>query len=165
MEPLESTASAGRAIQRVNYSHDAMIDVIIAIPGCTQNTIAQHFGYSVGWISRIMCSDAFQARLQKRREEIINPGLVTTFEERLRGLAAQSLDILVEKLDVTETQDPITGKILPVDNSGMALKCLELSAKALGYGARQTNVAVQANFNVKTVSDEQLMQIAMGVSV
>ena len=162
MEPLESTKSAANALQRVNYSHDAMIDVIIAVPGCKQDTIAEHFGYSVGWVSRIMCSDAFQKRLAERRTEIINPGLVTTFEERLRGLAAQSLDILVDKLDVTETVDPVTGKVLPVDNSGMALKCLELSAKALGYGARQTNVAVQTNFSLKIMSDEQLMQIAQG---
>lgn len=157
MEPLASTSSAAGAIQRVNYSHDAMIDVIIALPGCTQNTIAEHFGYSVGWVSRIMCSDAFQARLQARREEIINPGLVTTFEERLKGLAQQSLDILVDKLDEV---DPETGK--RAENSGVALKCLELSAKALGYGARQTNVAVQTNFSLKIMTDEQLMQIAAG---
>ena len=162
MEPLLSTKSAATSLQKVNYSHDAMIDIIIAVPGCTQNTIAQHFGYSVGWVSRIMCSDAFQARLQARRDEVVNPGLVATFEERLKGLAQQSLDILVEKLDVTETLDPLTGKVIPVDNSGVALKCLELSAKALGYGARQTNVAIQNNITNRVMTDEQLMAIAVG---
>lgn len=135
MEPLQSTESAKNAVARVNYTHDAMIDIIIAKPEVSGNELARHFGYSVGWVSRVICSDAFQARLAERRTEIVNPGLLATFEERLKGLAMQSLDILVEKLDVTK-------------DAGIAMKALELTTKSLGYGARQTNVAVQTNFVV-----------------
>jgi hypothetical protein len=39
---------------------------------------------------------------------------------------------------------------------------LEISTRSLGYGARAVNVAVQNNINVKTASDEQLMEIAQG---
>ena len=47
----------------------------------------------------------------------------------------------------------------------VAFKALELSAKSLGYGARQTNVAIQQTMTVNTLSDQQLMQIAQGVVV
>ena len=159
MRALGSTASAAGAIKKVNYTHDAVIDLIIARPDCTQNTIAAHFGYSTGWLSRVMCSDAFQARLAERRTEVVNPELVLTFEERLRGLATQSLNILTEKLEPSE--DPITGQITAPD-PGIAFKCLELSAKALGYGARQTNVAIQNNITNRIMTDDQLMAIAAG---
>lgn len=160
MQPLQSTASAANALQRVSYTHDAMIDVIIARPDVTHNTLAEYFGYSVSWISRIMCSDAFQARLAQRRGEIITPGLLITFEERLKALATQSLDMLAEKLD---ERDEMTGK--PTVGTDVLFKALELSAKSLGYGARQTNVAIQNNMTVNTITDAQLMQIAQGGSI
>lgn len=155
MLPLNSTESAKDAIQRVSYTHDGMIDVIIARPMVTQGQLAEHFGYSEGWISRIMCSDAFQARLADRRTEIVNPEILTTFEERLKGMAMQSLDIIQEKLDV---RNPKTG----LADTATAFKALEISTRSLGYGARAANVAVQTNITVKTASDQELMEIANG---
>lgn len=108
---------------RTHYSHEAMIDVIIANPNITQNQLAEQFEKSVPWISRIFGSDAFQAALTKRREEITDPFLIATIEERFRGLAYQSLDIITEKLASTRNVD-------------LALKGLDISAKSLGFGAR-----------------------------
>jgi len=156
MLPLKSTKSAKDALQRVKYTHDAMIDVIIAKPDVSQNTLAEYFGFSVGWISRIMCSDAFQARLAERRGEVVTPGILATFEERLKGLATQSLDLLVEKLEAVDEEGKSEVEV------GTIFKALELSTKSLGYGARQTNVAIQNNLTVNTASDEELMKIAQG---
>jgi len=158
MEALLSTASAANALERVRYTHDAMIDIVIAKPDVTQNTLAEYFGYSVGWISRIFCSDAFQARLAVRRGEVITPGLLSTFEERLKVLATVSLDLVLEKL---EHRDPITGEGPDI---GTIFKALEIGTKSLGYGARQTNVAIQNNLTVNTMSDQQLMEIAQGAA-
>lgn len=133
--PLETALNAAGGIARVRYTHDAMIDLMIANPMISQNAIAGHFGYSVGWCSRIINSDAFQARLAQRKADIVDPSLILSIEERLKGLASRSLDIVQEKLD----------QIPSFDN---AFKVLELSTKALGYGARQQNVAVQQNFVV-----------------
>lgn len=133
--PLQGTASAAMAIDRVKYSHDAMIDCIIATPGISQNDLAKHFGYSAPWVSRIINSDAFQARLASRKNDIVDPSLVLSVDERLRNLASRSLDIVMEKLDVSKNPDT-------------ALRALEITTKALGYGARPTNVAVQQNFVV-----------------
>ena len=134
-EPLLGTASAANAIARVKYSHDAMIDLLIANPAISQNEIASTFGYTVPWVSRIMNSDAFQARLALRKEELLDPVIVASIEEKFRALASKSLDVVLDKLSVTNSAE-------------LGLKALEISAKALGYGARQQNLNVQTNFVV-----------------
>lgn len=126
--------SYGR-IQSVQYSHDAMIDEIIKNPQVHQGRLAQIFGYSVPWVSRIIGSDAFAARLEERKGELVDPVLVQSIEERLRGMVMQSIDVLQEKLALNP-------------NGELAVKALEVGAKALGYGARQANVAIQQNFVV-----------------
>ena len=134
-EPLQGTQSAALAIDRVRYSHDAMIDMIIAKPGISQNDLAKAFGYTAPWVSRIMNSDAFQARLAQRKEDIVDPSLVMSIEEKLKALASKSLDVVLDKLTLTSSPD-------------LAMKALETTTKALGYGARQQNLNVQQNFVV-----------------
>jgi hypothetical protein len=133
--PLLGTESAALAISRVKYTHDAMIDLIVAKPGIHQNELAKHFGYTVPWVSRIVNSDAFQARLAVRKSDIIDPSLVLSIEERLKAVAALSLDVVLEKLEQTRNPD-------------LAIKAMDISAKALGYGARAQNLSVQQNFVV-----------------
>lgn len=161
MLPLQSTSSAAGAIERVKYTHDAMIDVVLARPMATQAQIAEHFGYTESWISRIMCSDAFQARLAQRRSELIEPGILLSFEERLKLMASRSVEIITKQLEDLDMEDPeaVAGA------TNTAFRALEISAKSLGYGARQTNVAIQQNLTVNTMSDQQLMAIAQGVVV
>lgn len=127
--------SYGR-INETRYTHEAMIDVIIAQPGIKQNELAKMFDRSVPWISRIIGSDAFQAALAKRREDITDPFLVATVEERMKGLALQSLDIIAEKLDLTK-------------NSDLALKALDISAKSLGFGARASGPGQHNQFIIQ----------------
>jgi len=112
-----------KRLVRTHYTHDAMIDVIIAEPAITQRELAAKFERSENWISRIMGSDAFQGALAKRREELTDPFLVATIEERFRGLAMQSLDVIAENLEKTRSAD-------------VAMKALDISSKALGFGAR-----------------------------
>ena len=135
--PLEGTKWGKDAIQRVKYSHDAMIDLIIVNPGISQGEVAKAFGYTEPWVSRIFGSDAFQARLAQRKADLVDPTLVASVEERLRAVASRSLDLVMEKLE--------NPKLSTLDQ---VLKAVEVSTKALGYGARQTNVAVQTSFVV-----------------
>ena len=133
--PLLGTESAALSIARVKYSHDAMIDMLIANPEVSQGALAQQFGYTQAWVSRVMNSDAFLARLAARKSDLVDPSIALTLDEKFRALANQSLDVIMEKLTVTKNPDT-------------ALKALELSSKALGYGARQQNLNVQQNFVV-----------------
>lgn len=116
---------SGNRLQKVSYSHEAMIDILIHEPTITQNELAKRFGYSVSWVSIVMGSDAFQAALAKRRDDLLNPEIIASLEERFRGLASQSLQVIAEKLEKTSNPD-------------LALKALEISSKALGFGARST---------------------------
>jgi hypothetical protein len=132
---LVGTESASGAIARVRYSHDAMIDLILGNPAIKQNAIAAHFSVSVGWVSRVINSDAFRARLAERKGDLIDPLIIHNMEEKLLGLMDQSLEIVAEKLESSKSPD-------------LAIKALELSSKALGYGARKDNIGVQNNFVV-----------------
>lgn len=123
MEPLQGTATGKDSIARVRYSHDAMIDLILQEPGISQGKLAQYFGYTEGWVSRVVGSDAFQARLAARKDEVVTPAVMASMNEKLQGLAHQSMEIIKNKLEATSSPD-------------LAMKTLELTTKALGMGAR-----------------------------
>lgn len=131
-----STSSGG--IAKIRYTHDAMIDLIIAQPSISQNQLALHFGYTASWISTIMCSDAFQARLAERREQLIDPELRQSIEVQFRGLVARSLEILQEKLSKPAANVP----------DQLALRTLEIASRAAGYGAEDRNKPKPADVHV-----------------
>lgn len=130
-----ATAPTKQAIKRLNYSHDGMIDLIIANPGISQNEIAARIGYSAAWVSTVMATDAFQAKVAARRDEIIDPALKASVKEQFEGILRRSMSILAEKLEGTKDSIP--------DN--LVLRSVELSSRALGYGARTETIAVQVN--------------------
>jgi hypothetical protein len=109
-------------VAKINYSHTDMIDFIIANPGTTQNAIAARYGYSVGWVSNVMASDAWQSAMAARRSEICDPVLVATIEERFKGITLLSLERLKQKLEAPQVSDNVV------------LKAVELGAKAIGVG-------------------------------
>lgn len=109
-------------LAKIRYSHTDMIDFIIANPGCSQNALAARYGYSPGWVSNIMASDAWQSAMAARRGELVDPTLVATIDERFRGVALQSLTRLMQKLEAPQVSDQVV------------LRAVELGAKALGIG-------------------------------
>lgn len=113
-------------IAKISYTHAAMIDIIIANPGISQNAIAAHFGYTASWISQIICSDTFQSALAKRREELVDPLVQLSVEQGFKALTLRALDILHEKLERPAKEIP--------DN--LALRALEVGSRAAGYGAK-----------------------------
>lgn len=126
-----------QAIQKIRYSHDAMIDMIVHNPWISQGELALNFGYTEGWVSQVIASDAFQARLAERKNELIDPAIRATIEERFKGLVARSIEILMRKLEKTDVSDEL------------ALKALEVAGKCAGYGAKNTNVQVNTQFVVQ----------------
>jgi hypothetical protein len=132
VEHLLSEAENLPAVERpilvrgLNYSHEAMVDAIIANPGIHQNALARMFGYTPSWISTVLATDAFQAQLAARREEIVDPVLRATAEEQTRGLYLRSLEILREKMSADSENV----------SDNLALAVFRDSGKLLGYGAR-----------------------------
>lgn len=131
------TGEITQSLQRVHYTHEAMVDLLIAEPGITQNEVASHFGYTPGWVSTVINSDAFQAYMAERKGELVDPTLIKTINERLNAVAQLSLDRLLEKVSMP------AGLI----NDDFLIQAAKLSTAALGYGARpgtaQPGVGVQ----------------------
>jgi hypothetical protein len=143
-------------IKTISYTHDAMIDAIIAKPAITQRELGAMFGYSGGWVSIIMSSDVFKARLAERRKELIDPSLVATVEEQLEGLARSSMQVLQKELE------------RPGADPDVALKALATSTKALGMGkdngqptGRAPSLSVLAD-NITLVFRQQQERIING---
>jgi hypothetical protein len=113
-------------LKGLHYTHEAMIDLIIANPGIHQNTLARTFGYTASWISTVMATDSFQSALAARREQVVDPLLRATLEEQARGLYLRSMEIIREKLNADAENVS--------DNLAMAV--YKESGKLLGYGAR-----------------------------
>lgn len=117
-------ASGRRQLQKIRYTHDAMIDLMIMRPEISQRDLAEIFGFTEPWVSQVINSDMFQARLALRKEQVIDPTIRLTVTERFRAVTNRSLDILQEKLSKPAAQVP--------DN--LVLKAVEIGAKALAVG-------------------------------
>lgn len=122
-------------IVKVAYSHEAMIDAMIANPGIAGWELAAMFGYTESWISRIRSSNAFRERLRERAQEMVDPVLLATIEENFDAMVQRSQEILLEKLsEPSQNVDP-----------QLALQCAALGAKATGRGGFGAKAAVTIN--------------------
>jgi hypothetical protein len=122
-------------VQKMNYSHEKLIDALIANPRVTQRQLAGMFGYSEGWLSQIVRSDGFRELYESRRKELVDPTILESLENRFAALTSRSIDILLEDLDMRA-------------NPEVALKALSISAQAQGYGARGPTVQLNQSFVV-----------------
>lgn len=111
-------------IKRVRYSHEDCIDRILMSPSITQLELSQIYGVTPTWMSIVCNCDAFKAKLAERREELVDPALRTSLNERYGALAARSVEVLLEKL--AQSPDKISDKL--------ALEAAALGAKATGLG-------------------------------
>lgn len=127
-----------QAIAKIRYSHDSMIDQIIANPWVSQGELADMYGYTEGWVSQVIASDAFQGRLAQRKEAIIDPTLRLTVEEGFKAMAKSSLRILLDRLNAPDNKV----------SDETALKAAEIAAKALGMGGKGAGVVVNNSFVV-----------------
>ena len=108
---------------RFTYTHDAMVDLIITEPTVTTRELAEIFGYSPPWVSRVIGSDSFQARLAERKAQLVDPQITQTLNERLRGVAIHAVDIIGEKLDSEKSAS------YALDALGLAVTALGITSK------------------------------------
>ena len=137
------TRQPGQVIKHLRYTHDAVIDAIIENPSISQNNLAAIFGYTPGWISQVMSSDAFKNKLELRKEELVDPQIRLSLNERFNALVGRSLDVLQEKL------------MMPNPDPELALRAAALGAKALGLGAatQQTVIVNQPSDRLERLAD------------
>lgn len=105
-------------IQKVSAGHEAIIQQILLEPRTTHEELAEMFGYSRTWLTRVIGSDSFQARLAQRRLEMVDPDLRARLNDRVKGAVLQSVDTIQRRLDST-------------DNAKLALESLGVLSNAL----------------------------------
>jgi len=149
LQPLSEEDAAARSpgqapgIQKIRYTHDAMIDLVVANPWISQGEIAERFGYTQAWVSIVFSSDAFRNRLEERRNELVDPTIRASIKERFDALVTRSLEVLQAKLSKPAEQ---------VSDS-LALKALELGARALNVGAQAPVVVVEPGARLTALAE------------
>lgn len=122
-------------LKKLRYTHDAMIDILLANPAIRQKELATMFGFSEAWVSTVICSDAFQARLAVRRSDLVGHTLLLNFNERMRRMAFKSLERIETELEKQAACD-----------INVAMDALKVAAKGFGFGGGpQVQVNTQQN--------------------
>lgn len=86
-------------IKTVKPAHEVLIDLLLIEPQVTTAELAALSGYTSGWVSSILSSDAFQVRLAQRRSALIDPIITRSIKERLNAVAISSLDSIQTRLN------------------------------------------------------------------
>jgi len=90
-------ADGSPGIQKVSHKHEEIMNFMLANPTHKLGDIARHFGMTQAWLSCVIHSEAFQARLAEKQEAIFS-GTVLPLKEKLEGVAHQLLDKLEERI-------------------------------------------------------------------
>jgi hypothetical protein len=108
----------------LKYSHKALADAMLLNPSIQGRQLATLFGRTPQWVYLVQSTDAFQAYLSRRQEDLVDPSIRATLNERAKALTLRSLEVMQEKLN------------RPVDAipDQFALRAFELAAKATALG-------------------------------
>jgi hypothetical protein len=129
-------------IQTVRHTHEAILQYMLANPTAPQGLVAAHFGYTQSWISIIVNSDAFQAKLRERQDEMFSEGVVATLKDKIIGTAHLAVEKLAEKLETEKDARVIK------DSAEMLLK-------SLGYGNPKPSAPHVQQNNVFVLADKE----------
>lgn len=133
-------------LQRVNHTHHAIMDHMIAYPTDSMKAIAERFGYTQSWLSTLVHSDVFQRELTKRRAAWRN-----VHDARLAGqitdVAEKALSRLSEALD-GGGEDAVSPKA--------ANEIAKTALSALGFMAGKDSAAPNVVNNTYNISAEDV---------
>lgn len=119
--------------------YDAIIDWMLTHPGAPLRECAAHFGKTQSYLSVIINSDMFKARLAARRAQF-NEELGHSVQRRMLGALDLALEVVTEQLETKRTQIPFK------DTSAFVNSTLE----RLGYGAKPNGAQVTVNVGQQT---------------
>jgi hypothetical protein len=129
---VQVLSMSARPPQTVSNRHNAIIDYMVANPTARLKTVAAEFQITQSWLSVLIHSSAFKAKLQARQDLVFNEEVQATVEERLMGVASVATDRLLE-LVPKETEVKVIADTM------------DKTLKALGYGQKMVGTAVQQN--------------------
>ena len=95
-------------IQRVSVRHDAIMNFLLVNPTVPLGIVAKEFGVTQAWLSTIIHSDAFQAQLSRKKNEMFGTH-VLPLGEKLLGLAHVAVEKMGQHLERTDDPDYVVG--------------------------------------------------------
>ncbi len=110
--------------QRLNYSHEALVEQILANPTASNAELGVVFGRSKEWVGMVKNSGLFRELIAKKRTELMDPVLQAEFEERLDMVSMRAVEVLAEKLSRPATEIP----------DDLVMQAAIFGAKAKGVG-------------------------------
>lgn len=132
--------------------HENIILYFLENPQATQQEAAKHFGVTGPWMSQIVNSSMFQARLADYRGEIFSSAIMP-LHEKLVALGASAVDRLQEKLLVEQDTEQL-------------LEVADMALARLGYGTAKGTV-INNNTQNNTIvnnSDKDLLAEARKIN-
>lgn len=87
----------------LQIKYDAVVDWLVLNPEKSIRECADHFGMTPNWVSNLIRSDMFQAKLTARREQITSR-VTAAIPEKLRTVADLALDKLADQ--ISKSEDP-----------------------------------------------------------
>jgi hypothetical protein len=109
-------------LQKISPRHEAMINLLINEPTLTRYQIGERLGLTASWVSSCMASAAFKERFLERQQEVVDPILFQSINERFEGMLLRLIEVINEKLNQEHVPDKF------------ALRAFELTLRAAGYG-------------------------------
>lgn len=141
-------------VAKLTETHHQMMLWLVQNPGKRLADMSAEFGYSVPWLSQIINSNIFQARL-KELQNVEDVCVLADLPAKLRGLTSQAVDELAVAVDDASKD---SSKLI---HRTFLMEVAELGLKSLGYGPKPASAPVappfmQQNNTFVTVSPEVL---------
>lgn len=140
-------ADGSPGIQKVSIKHEEIMNFMLMHPTRKLQDVARHFGITPAWLSCVIHSEAFQARLAERKDEVFNE-TVLPIKEKMMVVAHQALDTLVERVPLMSDKDLNNLADSTLDKLGFGSKGLQ---PATPPGTPGT---VNVTFNLRSELDE-----------
>ena len=106
-------------LQKVSHIHECIINDLCQNPRITQLELCEMYGFTPNWVSRVLSSDSFKARLAERREELMYPDIKARVNDRMQSVVLQSMDVVQKKLNSGEASAEMALKALGIASSAM----------------------------------------------
>lgn len=146
--PVIYRGGKGVELKRLSVRHLSIMDYLLSNPIMPMSLVAEYFNVTGPWLSTVIHSDLFQARLASRR---------TLMEQDQSKRIAHTLAEVAEK-GVTAMKDSMEDKEVPIGTKHSMAKTALEAMGILGKSAKSDGPSVLNQTNIYQVSPNILAQ-------
>ena len=85
-------------LERISHTHDMVMNWMLENPHRKLMDCAAYFGYTQAWLSTMIHTDAFQAKLKEKQADVFS-AVAADIPLRLAGLAGMAISKLEDELE------------------------------------------------------------------